>query len=122
MSGTIVVSCFGDGSVETLLKDGVFDTRAVFGATSRKVERVSEILPTGDGMRFFIRWLRGPLAGTDGAETFPTYEAAVEAEVAAINAARLAGISFASGRGGADRDQGTEFRRTTEAKIRAYPV
>ena len=90
----IVISCHQDGSVETVLKDGVFDTRAVFAVSSRKVNRISEIIPTDDGMRFFIRWLRGPFSGTDSAETFETYESAVTAEVEAINTARLAGFSF----------------------------
>lgn len=91
----IVVSCRPDGSVETVLKDKLFDTREVYGVTSRKINRISEILPTEDGMRFYIRWLRGPLAGTTGEATFESYEAAVEAEVAAINELRLAGTSFA---------------------------
>lgn len=91
----IVVSCRPDGSVETVLKDQFFDTREVFGVTSRKIDRISEILPTEDGMRFFIKWLRGPRAGTISAETYPSYEAAVTAEVNAINAMRLDGASFA---------------------------
>jgi len=91
----IVVSCRPDGTVETVLKDQAFDTREVFGVTSRKINRISEILPTDDGMRFFIRWLRGPLAGTTSDKTFASYEAAVEAEVASINALRLEGVSFA---------------------------
>ncbi len=90
----IVITCHPDGSLETVLKDSVFDTRAVFGIEARKIDRISEILPTSDGMRFFIRWLRGPEAGTDSAETFPSYEGAVTAEVAQINAARLAGASY----------------------------
>lgn len=91
---TIVVSCRPDGSVETVLKDQLFDTREVFGVTSRKIDRISEILPTDDGMRFYIKWLRGPHAGTDSTETYASYEGAVSAEVDAINAARLAGASF----------------------------
>lgn len=91
----IVVSCHPDGTVETVLKDQLFDTREVFGVTSRKINRISEILPTEDGMRFYIRWLRGPLAGTTSQDTFASYETAVEAEVKAINAMRLSGTSFA---------------------------
>lgn len=93
---TIVVSCRPDGSVETVLKDQMFDTREVFGVSSRKIDRISEILPTDDGMNFYIKWLRGPSAGTNSAETYPSYEAAVTAEVDAINAARLAGASFSA--------------------------
>lgn len=91
----IVVSCRPDGGIETVLKDQLFDTREVFGVTSRKIDRISEILPTDDGMRFYVRWLRGPLAGTRSDETFASYEAAVTAEVNAINAMRLNGVSFA---------------------------
>lgn len=92
----IVVSCRPDGTVETVLKDQLFDTREVFGVTSRQIDRISEILPSEDGMRFYIRWLRGPLAGTHSDETFASYEAAVTAEVEAINAMRLTGVSFAN--------------------------
>jgi hypothetical protein len=89
----IVVTCHADGSVETVLKDQVFDVRQVFGVTSRKIDRISEILPTDDGMHFYVRWLRGPRVGHYSAR-FPTYEAAVTAEVEAINADRLHGHSF----------------------------
>lgn len=90
----LVVSCRPDGSVETVLKDSLFDTRKVFGVTTRKIDRISEILPTKDGMRFFIRWLRGPWAGTESMPLYDSYEAAVEAEVEAINHLRLNGASF----------------------------
>ena len=91
---TIVVSCRQDGTVETVLKDQIFDVREVFGVSSRKIDRISEIVPTEDGMRFYIKWLRGPRAGNISAETFASYEEAVTAEVQAINDDRLDGASF----------------------------
>lgn len=92
---TIVVSCHQDGSVETVLKDQLFDTREVFSATSRQIERISEILPTDDGMRFYIKWLRGPMTGQRSIDDFADYETAVMAEVERINNCRLTGHSFA---------------------------
>lgn len=113
----LVVTCHPDGSVETLLKDKVLDTR-MFGET-RRIERVSEILPTDDGQMFYVRWLKGPLIGSreydlggckshmvhrtnrsvscwEDGETifFDSYEAGVEFEIATVNAFRLAGHSF----------------------------
>jgi len=94
----LVVTFHPNGTVETLLKDTVLDTR-IFGR--REIKRVSEVLPTDDGEEFFIRWLRGPKAGEverheDGTTAFfHTYEAAVDQEIAAVNAMRLAGHSFA---------------------------
>lgn len=111
----LVVTIHKDGAIETLLKDNVIDTRKF--ADARKIERVSEILPSNDGTYFIVRWLKGPLVGTrerimpdgnilyslasistdhDGHPlTFDTYEAGVEFEVATVNAFRLAGHSFA---------------------------
>jgi hypothetical protein len=109
----LVVAFHADGTVESLLKDKVFDTR-VLG--NRQIERLSEVLPTDDGQKFFIRWLKGPLFDTstggsasvdcfysngnvqchgDG-ETmyFDSYEEAVECEVSTCNALRLLGHSF----------------------------
>lgn len=92
----LVISFLPDGTLETVLKDSAFDTRSVFGAEHRQIDRISEIIPTPDGMRFFIRWLRGPRAGLDSAEEYASYEAAVAAEVATINADRLfSGATFA---------------------------
>lgn len=111
----LVITFHHDGSVETLLKDKVFDTR-VFGG--RKIERVSEILPTDDGQLFFVKWLRGPLANASvevptvcssvvranhgiscyyNGDTifFETYEEAVDHEIACVNELRLSGYSFA---------------------------
>jgi hypothetical protein len=89
--GKLVVAIHPDGSVETLLKDKVFDTR-VFG--DRKIERVSEVLPTEDGQQFFIRWLLGPHAGFCVGH-FDTYEDAVDQEVTTVNDLRRQGYSFA---------------------------
>jgi hypothetical protein len=58
MTNKIVIAIDKDGRIETLLKDSVFDTR-VFSDT-RKIERLSEVIPTDDGQQFFIRWLKGP--------------------------------------------------------------
>lgn len=91
----LVVTCHPDGGVETLLKDQVFDTRDVFGVSQRKIERISEIVPTDDGMRFQVRWLKGPDAGLVEDDTFETYEEAVAFEVEAVNHLRLCGNSFA---------------------------
>jgi hypothetical protein len=113
----LVIAFHADGTVETLLKDKVFDTR-VLG--DRQIERLSEVLPTDDGQKFFIRWLKGPLAAigrpkippqaqaangffsyggfhchyTGQVEYFDTYEEAVECEVSTVNALRLLGHSF----------------------------
>lgn len=116
----LVVTCHPDGRVETLLKDKVLDTRIL--GDSRRIERVSEILPTDDGQKFFIRWLRGPLCDDLGqvqlafnamnqayalfsnrsimcehdGETcyYDSYEEAVEWEVRYVNVMRVAGYSF----------------------------
>lgn len=112
----LVITCHPDGSVETLLKDKVFDSRKL--ADSRKVERLSEVLPTEDGQHFFIRWLKGPLVGnscitlnnkpvsslnsisvSEGSgfwekQLFDSYEQAVEYEVYTVNALRLKGHTF----------------------------
>ncbi|MET4190655.1 MULTISPECIES: hypothetical protein [unclassified Bradyrhizobium] len=117
--GKIVVTIHPNGSLETILKDQVFDTR-VFG--DRQIERLSEVLPTDDGRSFYVRWLQGPLSETgplvgfnarecapgyysnrciacwDNGETlyFASYEAAVEYEVMAVNDLRKRGHSFAT--------------------------
>lgn len=118
LSRSLVLDFRADGSVECLLKDKVFDTR--FLSDTRKIERVSEIVPTDDGQKFFIRWLLGPLVKANetlgrsaegrsirfysshglscepNGETlyFDTYEDAVAEEIRTVNALRLAGISF----------------------------
>jgi hypothetical protein len=111
----LVVTVHANGSLETLLKDGVFDTRQ-FG--DRKIERVSVIEHDESTQHFYIKWLKGPYAGmchtfamatkllgasewrhiTTGGQTiasFETYDDAVEHEIACVNALRLAGHSFA---------------------------
>jgi hypothetical protein len=115
MPNKLVITVHPNGAVETLLKDKVFDTR-VLG--DRKIERLSEVLPTDDGQRFYVRWLRGPLVGDalvrvptlsvnrainsvscwPSGETFYacSYEDAVEFEVATVNELRMHGYSFAS--------------------------
>jgi hypothetical protein len=90
--GKLVVTIRPGGEVETLLKDKIFDTR-VLG--DRKIERVSEILPTDDGQWFYIRWLQGPSAGQTEMAIFRDYEDAVEYEVSTVNDLRLQGYSFA---------------------------
>jgi hypothetical protein len=113
MANRLVITIHPDGAVETLLKDKVFDSR-VLG--DRRIERLSEVLPTDDGQKFFVRWLLGPLAASnevkvgnlawfanngiacwpDGETVYSnSYEEAVELEVAYVNAMRKAGISFA---------------------------
>jgi len=100
----LVITCHANGSVETLLKDKVIDTR-IFGR--RHIERLTEIrhfemadLPDAD-QKFYVKWLKGPNApdtlNDDSGNTrmFDTYEQAVAAEIAAVNAMRLKGVSFA---------------------------
>lgn len=87
----LVVTIRPGGEVETLLKDRVFDTR-VLG--DRKIERLSEILPSQDGQWFYIRWLQGPSAGQVEMALFRDYEEAVEYEVKTVNDLRLQGYSF----------------------------
>lgn len=111
----LVITCHPDGSIETLLKDRVFDTRK-FG-DQRRIERLSEIFPSADGSFFMVRWFKGPLIGVkeillpDGEFLyslasisgdreghpliFDTYEDGVDFEVATVNRLRLAGHSFA---------------------------
>ena len=86
----LVIVIRPDGSIESLLKDKIFDTR-IFG--DRKIERLSEVLPTEDGQKFFIRWLQGPDAGSCIGH-FDTYEEAVDYEVNTVNAKRLQGHSY----------------------------
>lgn len=88
----LVVTIHPDGSVETLLKDKLFDTR-VFGA-ERKIERLSEVVPNEDGHLFFVKWLKGPMAGTC-VGPFESYEDGVDYEVATVNMQRQQGYSFA---------------------------
>lgn len=107
----LVIQFHPDGTVETLLKASVIDLR-VLGHQS--VDRVSEVLFDEDEQKFYIRWLKGPLAASpvacvhtgfysvhfvqyelDGPKLFDTYEQAVECEIATVNAMRLDGVSFA---------------------------
>lgn len=105
----LVVTCYPNGSVETLLKDKVLDTRML--SNTRKIERISEILPTDDGQEFYVRWLKGPLLGhknhlgicsrnsisvwSDGEpKYFHSYESAVNYEIDTVNTLRLDGHSF----------------------------
>lgn len=89
--GKLVITIRPGGEVETLLKDKIFDTR-VYG--DRKIERLSEILPSADGQWFYIRWLKGPSAGQAELEMFRDYEEAVEYEVKLVNDLRRQGYSF----------------------------
>lgn len=88
--GQLVVTIRPNGEIETLLKDKVFDTR-VFG--SRKIERLSEVIPNEDGHLFFVWWLRGPMRGSR-VGPFESYEDAVDYEVATVNIQRKQGYSF----------------------------
>lgn len=87
----IVIAIKPDGSVEHLLKDRLFDSRFL-GA--RQIERLSEVLPNEDGQLFFVKWLRGPMAGMRTGP-FETYDDAVDYEVATVNMQRRNGYSFA---------------------------
>jgi hypothetical protein len=91
-----------DGSIEHTLKDSFLDTR---GLGPRKIERLSSVEFDEARQKFFIKWLKGPLAGeiecvnyfglqTCVPWTFDTYEEAVEHEIKRVNALRLAGWSF----------------------------
>ena len=86
----LVIAIHPDGSVETLLKDKVFDSR-IFG--NRKIERISEILPIDNGQKFYISWLRGPLAAQFYG-LFDSYEEAVEYEISTVNNLRKQGYRF----------------------------
>lgn len=90
--GKLVVTIRSGGEVETLLKDKIFDTRVL--GDQRKIERISEILPSADGQWFYIRWLQGPSAGQTEMALFKDYEDAVEHEVKTVNDLRLQGYSF----------------------------
>lgn len=78
--------------------------------------RVTDIRKKPDANEFYIHWMQGPYAGVDHTYgmsaaagviidsavmltkdevmTFPTYEAAVDHEVAVLNAYRRQGVSF----------------------------
>lgn len=91
----LVVTCHPNGSLQTTLKDKVFNT-AKFG--KREIERVSQIRFNSITQRFVIEWLKGPRKGCTEAgwdkEGFETYDEAVEFEVDQINIMRLIGHSF----------------------------
>lgn len=95
----LVITCHADGSVETLLKGSVFDTRQL---GERKIERITIIEWSTTYQLFYIKWLKGPKAGeVEGwtpnsvAKFFETYEEAVSYEVEQVNKMRLEGVSFA---------------------------
>jgi hypothetical protein len=88
----MVISYLADGSVEHILKDSFF--KPGNDEQPRRIERLSEILPTDDGRGFYVHWLMGPLAGITEIMQYESYEEAVEHEIACVNSMRLCGYTF----------------------------
>jgi hypothetical protein len=109
----LVITVHENGSLETLLKDKVLDTR-IFG--DRRIERITIIEHDEYRQKFFIHWLKGPMVGTKRVPIgggsvlhsyssvacwddysvlfFDTYDDAVRHEVDSVNALRVNGYSF----------------------------
>lgn len=108
MTNPIVLSFHPDGEIE-YTRNSQFTPFEGRG----EMQRVTDIRKEPDGNQFYIHWMLGPCAGVDHTYgmsiavgvistcpavelvmKFPTYEDAVNHEVAVLNAMRRKGIRF----------------------------
>jgi hypothetical protein len=87
----MVITFDEDGTVQFTRKP---EALALFPDQRFSIERMSDIVFDEDRQRYYIQWLKGPLAGERGELDFPSYEEAVACEIDIIDCWRLAGYTI----------------------------